>query len=35
MVPPKYGREKIEEIIREEKQHVAKLAGLLGKEKEK
>ncbi len=35
MVPPKYGREKIEEIIREEKQHVAKLAGLLGKVKEK
>ena len=34
MVPPNYGQEKIDEIIREEKRHVAQLAGLLRKVKE-
>lgn len=31
MVPPKLGREKIDEIIREEKKHVAQLRGFLKK----
>jgi rubrerythrin len=31
MVPPKYGQEKIDDIIREEKRHVAQLTGLLRK----
>ena len=35
LVPHKYGQEKIDEIIREEKRHVAQLAGLLRKVKER
>ncbi len=31
MVPPKYGREKIDEIINEEKKHVVQLSGFLKK----
>jgi rubrerythrin len=30
MVPPKYGREKIEDIINEERSHIAQLTSLLG-----
>jgi len=33
MVPPKYGQEKIDAIIKEEKKHVAQLSGLLRKMK--
>lgn len=33
MVPPKYGQEKIDVIIKEEKKHVAQLAGILRKVK--
>jgi len=29
MVPPKYGRDKVEEIIEEERSHVAQLTGIL------
>ena len=31
MVPPKYGLERIEDIIREERRHIAQLTSLLGK----
>jgi rubrerythrin len=31
MVPPKYGRDKVEEIIEEERKHVAQLTGVLNK----
>jgi rubrerythrin len=31
MVPPKYGRDKVEEIIEEERRHVAQLTGVLKK----
>jgi len=31
MVPPKYGRDKVEEIIEEERRHVAQLTGVLNK----
>jgi len=31
MVPPKMGREKIDEIIQEEQKHVAQLTGFLKK----
>jgi rubrerythrin len=30
MVPPKYGRERIEDIIREERSHIVQLTSLLG-----
>lgn len=33
MVPPKYGLDKIDDIIREERSHIAQLTGLLGKRK--
>jgi len=33
MVPPKYGRDKIEQIIEEERKHVAQLTGILNKVK--
>jgi rubrerythrin len=33
MVPPKYGRDKVEEIIEEERKHVAQLTGILQKVK--
>jgi len=33
MVPPKFGRDKIDQIIREEAQHVAQLKGFLQKAK--
>jgi len=33
MVPPKYGRDKVEEIIEEERKHVAQLTGILNKVK--
>lgn len=33
MVPPKYGKEKIDAIIKEEKRHVAQLSGILRKVK--
>jgi rubrerythrin len=33
MVPPKYGRERIDDIIREEQSHIAQLTSLLGKVK--
>ena len=31
MVPPKYGRDKVEEIIEEERRHVAQLTGVLNR----
>ena len=31
MVPPKYGQEKIEDIIKEERKHVVQLTGILNK----
>jgi len=31
MVPPKYGLEKVDDIIREERRHIAQLTSLLGK----
>jgi len=33
MVPPKYGRERIDGIIQEERSHIAQLTSLLGKSK--
>ena len=33
MVPPKYGRDKIEQIIEEERKHVAQLTGILNRVK--
>ena len=33
MVPPKYGLDKIDDIIREERSHIAQLTSLLGKRK--
>ena len=33
MVPPKYGRDKVEQIIEEERKHVAQLTGILNKVK--
>jgi len=31
MVPPKYGQDKIDEVIREERKHIAQLTSVLGK----
>jgi rubrerythrin len=33
MVPPQYGRERIDDIIREERSHISQLTSLLGKVK--